>query len=109
MTIRTTILNPGQCHAAALVLDEEWRVLRATDSLDRMVCQGAAPRFIGLENYRALALDDPQFRFALRNTIVFAMITVPVTTVAAFLLAVALHAPWFRGRALARTVFFLPR
>ncbi len=67
-----------------------------------------APRFIGLENYRALVVDDPQFWFATRNTIIFALLTVPITTVFAFLFAVALNARWFVGSTLARTVFFLP-
>jgi len=69
---------------------------------------GAHGRFIGLENYHALLCDDPQFLYALRNTIIFALATVPATTVLAFLLAVALHAQWFVGRTMLRTVFFLP-
>jgi len=69
---------------------------------------GEHGRFIGLENYRALLINDPQCLYALRNTIIFAVATVPITTVLAFLCAVALHAPWFVGRTALRTVFFMP-
>jgi multiple sugar transport system permease protein len=69
---------------------------------------GGVPHFIGLENYRALLADDPQFAYALRNTVLFALITVPLTTVAAFLFAVALHARWFIGSTITRTILFLP-
>ncbi len=65
------------------------------------------PAFVGLENYRS-ALGDAQLGLALRNTAVFAATTVPVTVVLAFLVAAALGSRWFRGRAVARTIFFLP-
>ncbi|MCZ6754607.1 MAG: sugar ABC transporter permease [Gemmatimonadetes bacterium] len=69
---------------------------------------GGVPRFVGLENYRAALTRDPQLWLALRNTLVFAIGTVPVTVVLGFLVAVALHARWFRGKAAACTMFFLP-
>jgi ABC-type sugar transport system permease subunit len=65
------------------------------------------PRFVGLENYRAAA-GDAQLWLCLRNTLLFAVGTVPGSVVLAFLVAVALHAEWFRGRGAARAVFFLP-
>jgi len=65
------------------------------------------PRFIGLQNYAA-AFSEPAFWYALRNTLIFAIVTVPLTVGLAFLIAVALEAPWVRGRTLLRTVFFLP-
>jgi len=68
---------------------------------------GTSPRFVGLRNYADL-VADPGFGHALRNTLLFALAVVPVTTILAFLVAVALDAPWFRGRTLLRTVFFLP-
>jgi ABC-type sugar transport system permease subunit len=68
---------------------------------------GGAPRFIGLRNYRDL-LADPALWPAVRNTLVFAFATVPITTVAAFLLAVVMNATWFVGKTIARTLFFLP-
>jgi ABC-type sugar transport system permease subunit len=69
---------------------------------------GGLPRFVALENYRAALTRDTQLWLALRNTVVFAIGSVPVTVVGAFLIAVALHAQWFRGRTAARTLFFLP-
>jgi multiple sugar transport system permease protein/alpha-1,4-digalacturonate transport system permease protein len=69
---------------------------------------GGMPRFVGLENYRSAVARDPQLWLALRNTVLFALGTVPLTVVGAFLIAVAVNASWFRGRAAARTVFFLP-
>lgn len=68
----------------------------------------AAPTFVGLGNYQAAMTRDPQFWFALRNTLIFAAVTVPVTTILAFLFASALNSRWFVGRTLVRTMFFIP-
>lgn len=68
---------------------------------------GADARWVGLGNFRELA-GDPKFGPALRNTVVYVVGTVPPTVALGFLLAVALHAKWFRGRALVRTLYFLP-
>lgn len=65
------------------------------------------PRFVGAENFARLA-EDSRFRAALVNTLVFVALTVPLTTALGFLLAVAAHARWFRGRAAVRTMLFLP-
>lgn len=65
------------------------------------------PSFVGLRNFSAL-LEDPRFWPALRNTIVFGVISVPPAVFLAFLFAVAVHARWFRGKALVRTLFFMP-
>lgn len=68
---------------------------------------GGSPRFIGLENYRALNAAGP-FWPALRNTLVFAIVTVPISTGGAFLISAALNAEWFRGRTTLRTILFIP-
>jgi len=68
---------------------------------------GGTPHFIGLQNYRD-ALADRALWPALRNTLVFALVFVPVTTIAAFLFAVAMNAGWFVGKTVTRTIFFLP-
>ncbi len=68
---------------------------------------GGWPRFLGLQNY-SQALHDRTLHNALVNTVLFALGTVPLTIVLAFLLAIAMNAAWFRGRTLLRTVFFLP-
>lgn len=65
------------------------------------------PRWVGLGNFRALAADA-RFWPALINTLVFVILTVPASTLLGFALAVAVHAKWFKGRAIARTMLFLP-
>ncbi|MFB3818677.1 MAG: carbohydrate ABC transporter permease [Candidatus Methylomirabilales bacterium] len=64
--------------------------------------------FIGLENYVKLA-GDPLFRTALFNTTLFAVVTVPVTLLLAFTVAVLLDRP-MRGRVenVYKVLFFLP-
>ncbi len=66
-----------------------------------------APRFVGGRNFASLA-RDPRFTPALINTVVFVVGTVPAATLAGFLLAVGVHAKWFRGKAAVRTALFLP-
>ncbi len=68
---------------------------------------GGSPRFVGLENYRALFTAGP-FLPALRNTLIFALVTVPITIGGSFLAAAALNAEWFRGRTMVRTILFVP-
>lgn len=65
------------------------------------------PRFVGLGNFGAL-LSDSRFASALRNTLVFAAITVPAQVLLGFLLAAAVNAPWFVGRAAVRAMLFIP-
>lgn len=65
-----------------------------------------APRFVGLANYQTLA-NDEVFREVLRNTTVFVLGSVPVRTILALLLAIALN-QGIRGVAIFRGAFFLP-
>ena len=67
----------------------------------------ATPRFVGLQHY-ADAVRDPMLRHTLRNTLIFAGLSVPLTVLLAFPVAVALHATWFVGRTALRTLYFLP-
>jgi multiple sugar transport system permease protein len=62
--------------------------------------------FVGLSNFTQ-ALRDPLFWTSLRNTFVFVLGTVPVTTVIAFFLAVAINQR-IPFRSLYRTGFFIP-
>jgi len=62
--------------------------------------------FEGLENY-ARALNDKLVRISFRNTFVYVAVIVPSITVISLLLAV-LGNQVRRGRALFRTVFFIP-
>ena len=65
------------------------------------------PRFAGLAHYRRL-IDDPTFLASLVNTVIFVVLSVPATVLAAFALSVIVEAPWFRGKALCRTLLFMP-
>ncbi|KPJ61038.1 MAG: ABC transporter permease [Latescibacteria bacterium DG_63] len=62
--------------------------------------------FVGLSNF-SRALTDPLFWTSLRNTFVFVAGTVPVTTVIAFFLAVAINQR-IPCRSLYRSGFFIP-
>lgn len=64
------------------------------------------PVFVGAANYRQLA-GDPVFWQTIRNTIVFAALAVPLSTIVAILLAVLLNQP-ARGQALFRACVFVP-
>lgn len=68
---------------------------------------GGWPRWLGAGNFRDLA-HDPRFVAALRNSVLYVVLTVPATVAVAFPLAVAVHARWFRGRAVVRTFLFMP-
>ncbi|WP_265445480.1 carbohydrate ABC transporter permease [Flexivirga meconopsidis] len=62
--------------------------------------------FIGLDNFRSLA-GDPVFRAAVRNTLVFVVLYVPLNIVVSMVLA-AWMSPRIRGRQFLRVLFFLP-
>jgi multiple sugar transport system permease protein len=62
--------------------------------------------YVGLENYRTL-LDDPKVTTALKNNLVFALMSVPGTLIVALGLAMILaRIKWAGG--FFRTVFYLP-
>jgi multiple sugar transport system permease protein len=62
--------------------------------------------WIGLENYRRL-LSDPKFIASIKNTFIFVLGTIPVTTVVALFLALLVNRQ-FPGRGLFRASYFLP-
>lgn len=64
------------------------------------------PEWIGLDNYKDI-LRDPLVWKSLGNTLFMALISTPVTLCVALMLAVIVTKK-FRGKGLARTVFFLP-
>lgn len=64
--------------------------------------------YVGLTNFVSLLGRDEKFWPALVNTLVFVGATVPATMAAGFILAVALHAKWFRGAGVVRTIVFVP-
>jgi multiple sugar transport system permease protein len=65
------------------------------------------PTFVGFDNFRQL-LDDPKVGLALRNTFIFAAMSVPAHVLVALALALLLN---WAGRASGfyRTAFFLPK
>ncbi len=67
-----------------------------------------APRFAFLDNYRSLFLHDDVFLTALRNTMVIAVITGPVSYAACFLLAWMITDFKPFPRAVMTTIFYAP-
>ncbi len=65
------------------------------------------PKWVGTANYQTLLKDDPLFLQSLWVTIRFAIVAVPLTTVAAIGLALLLNLE-VRGIALFRAIFYLP-
>ena len=66
------------------------------------------PTFVGWQNYRELFVNDEQFAIALRNTIVFALITGPVGYFLSFFAAWIINEfrPWIR--AILTFIFYVP-
>jgi len=68
--------------------------------------------FVGLRNYRDLigtdGLTRTLFATSLRNTAYYVLLTVPLQTVLALGLAIAVNQRLLRGRGAARTVFYFP-
>ncbi len=64
------------------------------------------PKWIGLDNFAHLA-DDPRFWVALRNTVFYTIVSVPLGMGIALLLALGLNQA-IRGIAWIRTMYFLP-
>ncbi|MGF6175181.1 carbohydrate ABC transporter permease [Ensifer sp. 4252] len=63
--------------------------------------------FVGLDNYRSMLFDDPQFWESLWITVKFAAIYVPFNIIMSFLLAMMLHNITFAS-GFFRTAFYLP-
>lgn len=55
------------------------------------------PKFVGINNYRLLILDDDVFLTALKNTLVFACITGPIGYIMSFLVAWVIDQLRFKG------------
>jgi alpha-1,4-digalacturonate transport system permease protein len=64
-------------------------------------------KFIGLDNYTALA-NDPAFYAAVGRTLIYAVFSVPLSCALSLLMAVALVNARARGKLGARIIFFLP-
>ena len=68
---------------------------------------GAITRFAGVENYNSI-IHDAQFWAALKNNIIWVLVTIGVPTVLALLLAVALTTPRLKGVTFFRVTLFMP-
>jgi ABC-type sugar transport system permease subunit len=66
----------------------------------------AAPVFVGLRNFQMLA-EDPIFKVALKNTVIFSVGVVPCTLVLALFFALLLNQK-IRGIVIFRTAYYLP-
>jgi ABC-type sugar transport system permease subunit len=67
----------------------------------------APPAWVGADNFRRLA-GDATVRASLRVTVLYALFSVPVSLILALAIALALDERWFRGKTVARALFFLP-
>lgn len=66
-----------------------------------------APEWVGLDNYKFLFTEDKLFPIALKNTLYFVFIFVPLSTLMSLSLALILNMK-VKGMAFYRTVFYLP-
>lgn len=65
-------------------------------------------QFVGLDNYRAIATDDPVFWRSLRNVVLLIAVTIFVQNPVAFALAAVLSRLSARVSRILRTVYFVP-
>lgn len=63
--------------------------------------------FVGLDNYKWLLTESPDFKPAMRNSVVFAVLYVPANIVVSLTLALIVG-PRIRGRNAFRVLFFIP-
>ncbi len=64
-------------------------------------------KFVGLQNFITLFTKDTSFWIALQNTIVYTIVTVPVTMAISLGLAILMNKP-LKGRVFFRSVLFFP-
>ena len=67
----------------------------------------SAPNWVGIENYRRIATDDPRFVTAMTVTFTFVLLSVPLKLLFALGVAVALN-KGLAGLSFFRAVFYLP-
>lgn len=66
------------------------------------------PKFIGFSNYLKLFLDDDIFIIAIKNTLILALVTGPVSYLAAFVFAWLINELSPRFRAIMTAIFYIP-
>lgn len=67
-----------------------------------------SPRWIGLENYANLFVKDEVFLKAVKNTLMFAIVTGPISYIACFLLAWLINEFSAKVRAIVTLLFYAP-
>ncbi len=67
----------------------------------------SAPLFVGLDNFRELIFNDPNFRRVLKNTLYFVVGVVPLGTAVSLALALLCNRA-LRGMTVFRTILYLP-
>jgi multiple sugar transport system permease protein len=67
----------------------------------------SAPKWVGLANYRRLLTDDPRFLSSLKVTLLYVVVSVPLSVAAALAVAVLLNRR-VRGGGAYRSAFYLP-
>lgn len=71
------------------------------------IMPGAKSPFVGLDNYIKL-LHDPKFYLALRNTILYGLVTVPGQWFLGLVVAVLIHSKFVRLKVAFRTIYYIP-
>jgi multiple sugar transport system permease protein len=66
------------------------------------------PRFIGLDNYMKLALEDEVFIIAMKNTLILAVVTGPISYLLAFVFAWLINELGPKLRAFMTLIFYAP-
>ena len=66
------------------------------------------PRFVGWQNYQRMLLGDPIFYKVVKNTLVFAFLTGPVSYILSFLFAWLINETGRRMRTFLTLIFYLP-
>lgn len=66
------------------------------------------PNFVGLSNYQTLFLNDDVFLIAVRNTLIFALITGPVSYLACYVFAWFINELPGKLRAFMTVIFYVP-
>lgn len=67
-----------------------------------------APKFVGLENYRRLFLEDTVFQKALGNTLIFAIITGPLGYIISFFASWVINEMGRYTKAILTFIFYIP-
>ena len=74
---------------------------------DYSIMPGAESPFVGIENYMR-AFEDENFRYAVRNTILNTVVTVPINWFFGLLFAVLINLHFVKYKIAFRTLYYLP-